>query len=197
MARHLAQLFANALKRRGRVITLRTVTMGAGGPIPALLSTPVLMSDLLNGATAFNLACTSASGSLMPGDVIAFGAAKVTVAAPVQATPLSATSSPGFIAVQLSEPYSGATIPAGTAASLTFAADVPIYAMVNAYPVNLVDGKLIEAFDLRVVIAAWQQATPDPATQKLVIDGQVRSILRVDPTYGPGGELEKWAVQAR
>ena len=200
MARRLAQLFANALKRRGRTIYLRTVQMGPSGPIPALLTTPVLGAALEPGATTLVLNCASASGQLCAGDTIILPGAPptpLTVGGTAQATPLALNSQPGFASVPLAAAYAGTTMASGTAVTLTFAADTPILALVNTYPVNLVDGTLIEAFDLRVVIAAWQQTAPDPSNQKLVIDGQVRSILRVDPTIGPGGELEKWAVQAR
>jgi hypothetical protein len=70
-------------------------------------------------------------------------------------------------------------------------------AIVEVYPERMVDGDNILARDLRIRIAARDTAQPNPATQKLVINGDERAIVNANPVFAAAAELVEWIVQAR
>jgi hypothetical protein len=196
MARQLARLVADAIRRRGTFIMLRTIQATEQGPIPAVIDQPTRTGPVAQGATTLALDALSATGQLVPGDVITIAGEALTVGAAVVARPLSLDGTPGFDGVTFM-PALAAAAAAGAAVTIAFQADAKIKALLNTYASSLVDGTNIQVQDLRVQIAAYNQAKPDPTTQKLVINGDVRSIIRSDPAFGPAGEIEKWVIQAR
>jgi hypothetical protein len=194
---------AMAIKYRGTQILLRrsTVSANARNPvsIPPIVEAPTVSAAVATGATALPIAAAVAEGQLSVGDQITVNFVTYTVAAAVSSTGAGSTA-PGFANVPLRSPVV-APIAKGAAITFSFATDQQLYANIGSFALGLVDGSVIEASDLRIVIAAWDPITgttitPPRNTDQIVLNGSVYQIRNVMPLFAMGTAV-KFQIQAR
>lgn len=191
--------YSDAVRRRGRCITLRHVTSaGALGPNPPAVVAPVLDGPAAAGASVISVRATAAFGRILAGDKItigalppiAVGADVIASAAPVDP---SAPWQPGFTGITLA-----GTLPSpaadGTAVAFTWQADTTVWCVVGEFDAKLQPTQLV-AGDESVVIPAYGIAKP-LATDQLLFDGETRTIVTVTRVY-QRGLVVAWRVQAR
>jgi hypothetical protein len=196
MARKVANLVQAAIARRGALITLRSITPAPAGPIPPIFTAPVLTADAPVGSTTLSIDCGTATGVLSVGDTITVAGQTVTVQTAARARAIAVGVTPGFDNVPFT-PALTSDAPAASAVTFTWAADQQLRAIVEVYPERMVDGDNIMARDLRIRIAARATTQPNPATQKLVINGDERTIVNANPVFAAAAELVEWMLQAR
>ena len=189
--------YSDALRRRGTPIVWRRVSRLAGGdaqPNPPTLLNPVLDGNVSAGATSLSIRATAASGRLFPGDALALGSLPPLVVAAITPSRAIGSGTPGFTAVPLTSAIPSAQ-PDGTPIVPTWAADSQVYARIGGFPLQVI-GDQILSNDLSVEMAAFGlSAVPSPI-DLLVIDGNVRTIVAMVPTYALGAVV-KWTIQAR
>ncbi len=189
---------ADAIERKGAPIVIRRVSSSAGAvPLlnPPLFAGPVTIGAAAAiGATAIELDMARVSGRLLPGDCLQVGTlAPIVVAAAAPARPVTQPGPPGFSAVPV-QPLL-APIAAGAAVQLAFAADLATFAMVQSFPVRLIDGERIRSRDLALKISA--QLLPDLLpTWSVILNGREMSVVGATPYY-ERGDVVAWDVQAR
>lgn len=191
------RMFAGACRRRGAAIVLRSVST-LPGPVPGVnpptVVNPVASGALAAGATAIALRCDTAQGRLAAGDTISFGGgALYTVSADTLANAAIGPGS-GFSAVPVT-PALANPVADGTAATLAFAADITAYAMIEAYPLRLVDGQRILQQDLQIRLPCWKMPALQP-TWRVLFGGKTLSIVSSTPTF-KRSEQVYWTLQAR
>ena len=192
----MARNLAGAIRRRGTQITLRRVTTSAAPellPNPPTLNDPSMDGATLAGATTIAFSATEARGRMLAGDKLTIERVIYRVTATIESRDLDELA-PGFDAVTIS-PALRANVADGAVITPKWAADETINAVIQSYPRRLIDGTMIQARDLQVVIAAHNLTAPTE-TDKLIIDGDIRSIVMVVPAYARG-VIMKWDIQAR
>lgn len=192
----MARNVAGAIRRKGTHITLRRVTTSAAPellPNPPTLNDPTMDGAALSGATTIAIAATEARGRLLAGDELIIDRVTYRVTATIESRDFDDVT-PGFDAVTIS-PVLRANVADGAVITPKWAADQTIHAVIQSYPRRLIDGTMILARDLQVTIAAHNLAAPTE-TDKLIIDGDIRSIVMAVPAYARG-VIMKWDIQAR
>ncbi len=185
------QQFANAVAQRGATIYLRTPSTSPASPP---MTGPLTCDAAAQNATVVTLRSDTAIGAIVPGDVLLLGTQKLVVSNTISAAPDLVNGGDAFVGVAFTPPLSAA-VTANTALTVRWSADKPLKAMVDAYPVTLVDGELILQSDLRVTMAAYRNPVPELA-QQLVIDGVPRSIKNISPVR-IRNDIIKYQLQAR
>lgn len=190
-----AERYADALARKGATVTLRRKTSSAG-PTPLVnpprISLAFVRDPVPAGAELVPVEATVAVGRLLPGDQLLIGG----VAYPVTgeaAVRQPAPGTPVFLWVPV-QPLK-ASLAAGMNVGFKFAADFETSAMVNSFPIRLVDGERIKSRDLSVLIAAWKLPDIDTAWT-LIIRGREMAVQVASPTY-ERDEIVSWSIQAR
>ena len=192
-----------AIRARGTLIYLRAAAAtGVSGNPPTVVN-PVADGDQPIGATTLTLRADDAYGALVAGDRIRVGSMLYAVAAAASARALPSAGdtttsyTPGFSAVPITTAVR-VDIPDGTPVQFVWSADSAYYAMISGYPLNVVDGSLIQARDLRVLIAAEAFEAPT-LLSKIVIPGDPsspRTVVGINPVYY-GSIVIQWQLQAR
>jgi hypothetical protein len=104
----------------------------------------------------------------------------------------SSATGKGKLTVVLVQASGGPTTPWGAGAATE--TDTPLRAVIGSYDRRLVDGSLVRADDLRVMVEA---GPVEPSTaDTLKIGGVAHSIVSVRPT-SPGGVALMWELQCR
>jgi hypothetical protein len=194
VANSLAQRYLNAIKRRGILIALRQTTTLPGPeaqPNPPTLVNPTVAANASQGAFSIGVVADSAIGRLIVGDSITVNGLTYQVDADVTA---NTTSPAGFNVVTLQQPLA-ASMTAGDPITMTWAADLPVWAMINSFPFSQQDGTLVLARDLRVTISSYGIPEPDIAW-RVVFGERDYSIVSKTPTYAMGC-ITGWQLQAR
>lgn len=188
--------YADALSRRGTLITWRRVSRLAGGdpqPNPPTLIGPVLNGAAGAGTTVISIRAAAAAGRILAGDMLAIGAlAPIPVA--VAATATAPGGTVGFAGIQLASGLPSAQLD-GAPVVPTWLADTSVRARVSSYPVHLLSDQILST-DLSVEMAAFGVTQAPTPQDLLVINGDVRTIVTVLPTWA-AGMVVKWTVQAR
>lgn len=188
---------ANAVKRRGKTITLRRITTSAAPyslPNPPTMVSPVLDGAHTAGDTTIAIRGSDVRGRLIAGDELKIGATSYTVTGTINSRSLAAAT-PGFDAVTIS-PGLVSNLPDGTAIVPKWLADEELIATIRSYPIRLIDGSLIQARDLWISIGFVDGLERPTETDKLLIDGDIRAIVSSTPAYA-GSVIARWDIQAR
>jgi hypothetical protein len=183
------------VKRRGKPMYLRRVTQ-LDGPNPApnpptITGTLAVVGSVSSGAASITLRAKSASGRLIAGDRFVLAGDPTIYTATTQVIAASNT----FTTVSFSPPLTQPSAD-GAAATLFYAADVPITARVDGFAENLVDGTLVRVGDLNVMIPGADLTVAPQAVDKIVLDSTVKSIVTVTPVYA-AAQIAFWRVRAR
>ncbi len=198
MSSRVAQKVTDAIRRRGRDILYRAPT--GTNTVPPMINPPVLVAPVLAatvaaGDTTLAINATSARGLIVPNDILTLAGQQLIITDVVASRTVTVGVQPGFDDVPFFPPINAAQA-AGTPLTATWSADVTVRAFVERYPERLVDGKNILVRDLRVKIGVFLcPITPDD-TAELIIDGDIRKIINVDPVYA-GPDQTSWEIQAR
>lgn len=183
-------------ERTGTTITYRRITRSSG---PAPLQNPPIgrLTGWTAGATASSgltslpiQAGSGVVGRMVAGDQISFpGHGPYTLAT------MTSASAGAFVATITTPTTEGLTI--GDPATVTWSGDTQILARISAFPRRLVDGNLILATDLQVVVPATQlPVAPVALLDQLVIGGVVHIIVSAQPAYVQT-QVGLWNIQAR
>ena len=177
---------------------LRTPETTGGYTNPPTMMAPTVGAAASPGDTSLHIACASAFGYLAAGDTLQVGQEVLTVASNTNSLSLTGNSI-GFGAVPIVGVLANSHS-VGDPILVTYAADVPVYAVVNNYPRRLIDGTLIQVQDLLVTIGVFDAngnllADPFPFTM-IGVNGDLRSIVNVTPNrIGP--TIISYSLQAR
>lgn len=190
-----AERFDDAVARHGTFIVIRRYST-TPGPVP-LLNPPTVQGPVLVGLpaavgdTQISLLTVSASGRLVPGDVLAMvGGPTVTVAT----TTLARVFPSGFSQVGLTAPLT-VPIAAYTPLNILYAADITVSAVIGSYPLRLIDGERIQSRDIQVTLGAFK--APDiRSTWGLILLGREFSIVEATPAF-ERSTIVSWSIQAR
>jgi hypothetical protein len=193
---------AQAVKMRGTTMTLRRANSTGGPnplPMPPVCENPVVASLTPVGATSISISAAAANGALVQGDEMIINGVTYTVGAEVLSTGASAAS-PGFVGVPVT-PAVASAIAAGTPIAFDFSLDQTIYATVNSYAQELIDGTLIQSSDLMFTLAAWDLVAGAPLSapnqsDQIIFAGTQFGIVSTNPVYALG-TVVKYAIQAR
>lgn len=187
-----AQRTQRAISRVGQDVIIRYVTSG-GGAVPTLnppnYSTLTANGNQLAGFTTLAIKGKNLSGKLIQGDVInvAGDTTNYTVQSDASATSNALTAS---ISPALSQ-----NVTDGAAITITFAADVTVPAVVNSFPMRLIDGTRIQQSDLQVTVPA-QNITQPTMIDKVIVNDVLKQIVNVYP-YWLNGVITHYTIQAR
>jgi hypothetical protein len=188
---------ADALARRGNQrVTLRHLTTSGPPhllPNPPTLVSPVLDGDTASGTSTIAIRAEDARGRMLDGDKLRIGDIIYRITATANSRALTATE-PGFDAVAIT-PGLVASLTDGAEITPIWSADTTVTALVQSYPLRLVDGTRIQSRDLMVTIAAYGLEQPS-LTDQIIIGADIRSIMGVTPTYA-GDRVVRWEIQAR
>jgi hypothetical protein len=195
----LAFRFADAVRRRGLLITLRRITTTADGINPPSVVDLAADGTQASGATTLALRGSSVAGRLLVGDTITMAGQTFTATVNTPSRGVLADV-PGFSGVAVTPPV-GTAISSGTPATLACAADIPVYATIEQFARQVVDGQLIVTRRLTVrvpTLDATGAALPEPRNSwQMVVNGDVRSIQSAVPDFGMGGVIISWTLVAR
>ena len=142
------------------------------------------------GVTTINLTGTTA---LAAGDTFTTGVIH-TITAPV--TPVA-----GVLTGVAFTPATTLAIANGATVNISRATDYPVKAIIGSYEAKLIDGSVITVKDLRVMMQPTTTAgaalpTPVTGSDKIVIDGQARTVGVVAPHYA-GSTVAIFECQAK
>lgn len=188
------QRTAALLGRIGHSVILRHVTL-LSGPNPSINppSYSGLAVDGLQAATAttLNLKASAISGRLIAGDkfTIAGDGNVYTVTGQIVASLNKLAAVPIAPALAKNAADNAVVTP-------VFASDVILSARVQMYPQSMVNGTTIQQSDLQVLVPALGLPFIPSTTDKIIIDGTVRSINHVAPNYS-GDQVIFYNLQAR
>lgn len=181
------------LDRRGKRIIYRRITT-SGGPSPALnppvFTAPIKVNgNFLAGVSSISLLATYLVGRVVAGDQFTIGSKTYTVTNTVSA------SSNGLAGVGIN-PVLAADVADLTTVTFSFLNDTTLYASVRSFPRNLMDGTLVTASDLMVLIPAKSLPFTPKNTDRLIIDDVQKDIVDYTPGY-QGDQVAFWNVHAR
>lgn len=192
----IAQRLKAAVQRRGATIALRRVsTSAAPGSLsnPPILISPVIDGAPSAGATVIAIRANDAQGRMINGDRLVIAGTSYRVTQTAEARDFD-TPTAGFDNVHIS-PGLRANVADGTSVTPAWIADEKVPAIIQAYPQRLVDGTLITARDLELLIPSHEIDQPE-LTDLVLIGDDLRSIVSVQPIY-TGSTIVQWRVQAR
>lgn len=170
-----------------RITRLNDVTPGENPPSTAAL---LVNGASSSGATTISLKATPLTGFLRAGDKIRIGAQTYTVAANTAAAVADA------IAVVTITPALVANTADGAAATATFIGSTSLRGTVSAYPIRLIDGSLIQARDLRIIIAAVDLPVDPQTEDDIIFAGETRKVISATPRYVQD-VIAGWDIQVR
>lgn len=214
----IARRYADAMRRRGRLVKLRRVTQVDGQPNPPVLFDPIVRGLHPAGGTTVSIDATQAVGRIIPGDTLRFGALEpiaIAVAAVARSPGMDPAvppavgleiidglllpgqeghpNRPGFTDVQLAQTLP-ANLPDGTVVTPIWAADSDVWGSVQAFPLQL-RGDQIIAGDMRIVLAALGVERP-AMTDLILADDMIYSVIGIDPVYQRAARVA-WSLHAR
>lgn len=156
------------LMRQGQArVKLRTVTRSSGPnpkQNPALVVGGVVDGAHLAGATTLALRGTTLRGRFLLGDIVQIGSLTATVAAPG-----ASDNDLHRITLPLSAGLSAPLNDGAAVTAIFWAADRSLPAKVEAFPLNLIDGEMVLAGDLRIMVAAKDCGATPPRPQDTVM----------------------------
>jgi hypothetical protein len=176
-AQELAFDLAQLIKENGCPVTVRNVTT-LSGPVPApnppSVAGLVVSGAVSVGAASVSLRATRATGRLVTGDVLKFGADPQghTVTAPVIA------ASNGFTAVPIAPPLAVA-VTDGESVAATYSADTVLTGFVTSYPARQVNGTSIQTGDIKVRLLGSAVTTALAVTDKVFVGANSYSIVDI------------------
>lgn len=179
-----------------RAVTYRRVTR-TSGPTPVQnppigsLSGWTAQASATVGANSVPIAAGSGViGRMIAGDTVAFPThGPYTLAS--AATAVAGVFTPTFTST-ITE-----NVTLGDAVTAVWAADTEILARISGFPRRFVDGTLILATDLMVIVPGTQLATaPAALLDQLVIGGVIHIIISAQPSYAQT-QVGLWNIQAR
>ncbi len=179
---------------QGMPIVVRNFTTLPGSP--PYPNPPTTLGLTVNGAFGLGVTSINFSGSLVNGRLIAgdsfFLGADPTVY--TISAPLNAASN-GFTGVAFAP---GLVVAAtnGESVAFTFSADTTLPALVTSFPSRLINGVTIQASDKLVRFLASGLSFNPTITDKLILFGEVYSIINPRPIQVQG-TIFAWACQAR
>lgn len=184
----------NRTKRVSAEVTIRRVTRTTG-PTP-LVNPPDVTGLAVAAATAagsstIGLVATAARGRLVQGDQfsVAGDVTIYTIGVPVTA------AGNGFAAVPFAPPLA-ANADQDAAVSLFYAADISVRVRIAAYPMRLIDGSLIQAGDLQIIVPAASIPFEPENTHQVIFDGRTHQIIAVTPER-VAEQVGLWRLQCR
>lgn len=188
---YIGRRVTEAMIRRSTPVTLRRVTTTTGpnpSPNPPNIVGPVFDGSYAIDATQVDIRASSVRGRLVAGDRFTHRGTVHTIAGTY------AAANNRFTGVEFSPALATAIID-GDPVVFTWSADTTVYCSINSYPRRLVDGTLIQASDLDVVMAA--NGYPEPQlTDQLLILGKLKSIVTISPVFHRA-KVVQWRLQAR
>lgn len=178
----------------GKEIVYRRVSKLAGPdptPNPPTTGALSVAADAAAGDSQIDLSALSVTGRLIPGDnfVIAGDGTTYTVTNTVSAS-VSKFSAVQFI------PVLAAPATTGTSVAVSFVADLLVMARVYGYGESVMAGTLVQGGDLNVIIPATSISFTPAITDKVIIDGVIKSIISVRPEFA-ASMAASWHIQAR
>ena len=145
------------------------------------------------GDTVLHIAATSASGRLLAGDKLQVGGLTIDVLGEAPCWP-AAHVAPGFDLVPVAP--LPRDLPAGLPVGFAYLADTTVPAMINGFPLKMIDGERIRSRDLSITIPAWKLGEVVPGAWSLIVNGREMAIQDAIPTFEMN-EVIKWSIQAR
>jgi hypothetical protein len=194
--------FANAVKRRGTLVTLRRATT-TGGPaplsIPPVIENPLVSATKAQGSTSLSISAAIANGALVAGDQMIINGVTYTITSQISAQPNN-SSSPGFLNVPFT-PGLASSVTAATPISFVFSLDQSVYVTVGSYNQALIDGTVIQSSDLQFTLASWNLATGTAIVQpnqsdQIIFNGTQFGIVSTMPKFMQG-TIVGYLIQAR
>lgn len=190
-----AERLYDAMDRNGGKVVVRRQTKGPGttGLInPPRVQGATLAAAARAGDTVLHVAAVSASGRLLAGDKLLVDGLTIVALDEVPCWP--PTHPAGFTDVPV------APLPRDLASGLPvgfgFLADTPVPAMINSFPIRLVDGERIRSRDLQIIVPAWKLGEVVPGAWSILVNGREMAIQDATPTFEMN-EVLKWSIQAR
>ena len=190
----IAQRRANALIRRvGKQMAIRHPST-TGGPSPVINPPTIESSLLVNGnqslsSSTLSLKATRLIGGIVSGDQFTIGSHTYTATGSVTA------ASNALVSIPIT-PNLAANITDGASVTPTWGADTAVYGVIGMYSALAIDGTLIQQKDLRITIPANVMSYVPTIMDKIVIDGFVKSIVNITPSYTQGSPAS-YIIQAR
>lgn len=188
-----AERLSDAIARRGTQIIVRRFT-STPGPVPSL--NPASFEGLTVGTAitagdmSVTLAATKNRGRLIAGDVLWIGG----IAHTISQTTVARMGPPGFNGVGLTVP-APAGFAVGLPVELVWTADLVCFAMIDSFPIRLVDGDRIQSRDLSLQFSAYLLPDFRP-TWSVFVAGREMSVVSAQPVF-ERGMIVRWSVQAR
>ncbi len=186
---------AALVKRVGKLITYRRVTRSAGPnpeENPASASALLVVGLTAIGAGTISLDAASVTGQLIAGDtfVVAGNAQVYTVTGGPHVAVANAFAGVTFTPVLVAAAADNAAV------TVTWSGETTLYARISGFPLRMIDGEMIRAEDLQVIIPKVTLPVTPNTGDLLLIDGQTRLIVAASPAY-VATEPGMWSLQAR
>ena len=187
--------YAQVVEATGKPVVFRRIisTVGASPALNPVTGAITVATTALAGSSTVTLTAPAGNWYFEAGDMLTIGAVTATVAART----VSALGK--FTNVPLAAPLSSG-VSAGEAVSVAWVNDYPCKAIVGSFEGRLIDGTTVKVGDTRVMMQVTDsagRAIPKPtATDKLIMDGVVRSIVTAGIEYA-GSDPSIFDVQAR